>query len=176
MTMNEKLIEELANKATEMMADWPKTKSKQKLFILEYVATGFTNATEAARNAGYSDKTASTIASNMLTGMKKYEHIPPIINQLKKEFDKRQAEMKVADGTEVLQYLTSLMRGQEKEQVLRGVGMGEQVKTNIEVSAKDRIKAAELLGKRHALFTDKTELSVVEPPTFVDDLSDLDDS
>ena len=110
----------------------------------------------------------------MLTGMKKYEHIPPIINQIKKEFDERQSEMKVADGTEVLRYLTSLMRGREKEQVLRGVGMGEQTKTSIEVSAKDRIKAAELLGKRHALFTDKTEMTITEVPVFVDDLGDPD--
>lgn len=173
MTMTEKLIEELAIKATEMMGDWKKARSKQKLFILEYIATGFTNATIAAKNAGYSEKTARVIASNMLTGMNNYEHIPPIVKQLKKEFDERQAEMKVADGTEVLQYLTSLMRGEEKEQVLRGVGMGEQVKTNIEVSAKDRIKAAELLGKRHALFTDKTEIDI-KSVTFVDDVP-LDD-
>ena len=174
MTMTDDLIKELSSKAIELMVKWEKSKSKQKTFVIEYIATGFTNATEAARNAGYSKKTASTIASNMLTGMKKYEHIPPIIDQLKKEFDECQAEMKVADGTEVLRYLTSLMRGQEKEQVLRGVGMGEQTKTSIEVSAKDRIKAAELLGKRYALFTDKTEMTVTEVPVFVDDLSDPD--
>lgn len=174
MTMTDDLIKELSIKAIELMVKWEKSKSKQKTFVLEYIATGFTNATEAARNAGYSEKTASTIASNMLTGMKKYEHIPPIINQIKKEFDDRQSEMKVADGTEVLRYLTSLMRGKEKEQVLRGVGMGEQTKTSIEVSAKDRIKAAELLGKRHALFTDKTEMTVTEVPVFVDDLGDPD--
>jgi len=174
MTATEELIQQISNRAISLMSDWEKSKSKQKTFILEYIATGFTNGAEAARNAGYSERTASTIASNMLTGMKKYEHIPPIVNQLKKEFDEQQAEMKIADGTEVLRYLTSLMRGEEKEQVLRGVGMGEQVKTDIEVSAKDRIKAAELLGKRHALFTDKTELSVVETPVFIDDLGDDD--
>ena len=80
--------------------------------------------------------------------------------------------MKIADGIEVLQYLTELMRGEHKEQVLRGVGMGEQVKTNMEVSAKDRIKAAALLGKRHALFTDKQEISATNLVTIVDDIDE----
>ena len=35
------------------------------------------------QKAGYSAKTAGTIASNLLTGMKKYEHIPPVIEELK---------------------------------------------------------------------------------------------
>ena len=34
------------------------------------------------QKAGYSAKTAGTIA-NLLTGMKKYEHIPPVIEELK---------------------------------------------------------------------------------------------
>ena len=153
------LIQELTRTATELMKEWPTSRTKQRAFILEFVSNGFTNASEAARNAGYSEKSATTTASKMLAGTKKFQHIPPIIEQLKNEFDERHAEMKIADGTEVLQYLTELMRGEHKEQVLRGVGMGEQVKTNMEVSAKDRIKAAELLGKRHALFTDKVDLN-----------------
>ena len=154
-----KLIQELTKSATELMKEWPPSRTNQRSFVLEFVANGFTNASEAARNAGYSEKSATTTASKMLAGTKKFQHIPPIIEQLKNEFDERHAEMKIADGTEVLQYLTELMRGEHKEQVLRGVGMGEQVKTNMEVSAKDRIKAAELLGKRHALFTDKVDLN-----------------
>lgn len=154
-----KLIQELTKEATELMKEWPTSRTNQRAFVLEFVANGFTNASEAARNAGYSEKSATTTASKMLAGTKKFQHIPPIIKQLKNEFDERLAEMKIADGTEVLQYLTELMRGEHKEQVLRGVGMGEQVKTNMEVSAKDRIKAAELLGKRHALFTDKVDLN-----------------
>ena len=51
------------------------------------------------------------------------------------------------------------MRGEETEQTLRGVGEGAQVISNIEVGAKDRIKAAELLGKRHAMWTDKMDVS-----------------
>lgn len=77
---------------------------------------------------------------------------------------------RTADAQEILEYLTAVMRGKETETVATAKGLYDDV----EVSAKDRIKAAELLGKRHALFTDKTELSVIEPPTFIDDLSDSD--
>lgn len=166
------LIRELTRTATELMKEWPTSRTKQRAFILEFVSNGFTNASEAVRNAGYSEKSASNTAHKMLSGAEKFRHIPPIIEQLKKEFDERNAEMKIADGTEVLQYLTELMRGEHKEQVLRGVGMGEQVKTNMEVSAKDRIKAAELLGKCHALFTDKQEISATNLVTIVDDIDE----
>lgn len=66
---------------------------------------------------------------------------------------------RTADAQEVLEYLTSVMRGKEKEETLIGLGEGAQGKTKIEVGAKDRLKAAELLGKRHALFTDKVDLN-----------------
>lgn len=65
---------------------------------------------------------------------------------------------RTADAQEVLEYLTSIMRGEQTEETLIGLGMGEQSKESIDVSAKDRIKAAELLGKRYALFTDKVDL------------------
>lgn len=58
-----------------------------------------------------------------------------------------------------MQYLTSVMRGSQKEQTLIGLGEGAQGLTDIDVGAKERLKAAELLGKRHALFTDKQEIS-----------------
>lgn len=59
----------------------------------------------------------------------------------------------------MLEYLTSIVRGEQTEQTLRGVGEGAQEIDNIDVSAKDRIKAAELLGKRYGIWTDKTELT-----------------
>ncbi len=64
----------------------------------------------------------------------------------------------VADKNEVLQYLTSVMRGGEKEETLKWIGDGIQIIEKIGVSAKDRLKAAELLGKNHGLFTDRVEL------------------
>ncbi|WP_086350207.1 terminase small subunit [Candidatus Enterococcus clewellii] len=141
------------------MREWPPARNKQRKFILAYIANGFINGSEAAKKSGYSAKTANTIASNMLTGVKKYEHIPPVIAKLRAAYDERTTELSIASGTEVLQYLTSVMEGKQKEQTIIGVGEGAQGIIDIDVGAKDRIKAAELLGKRHALFTDKVDLN-----------------
>lgn len=166
------LINEIADLASDLMSEWPSTRNKQKEFVLAYVSNGFINGTEAAKQAGYSAKTAGTIASNLLTGMKKYEHIPPVIEELKNAYDERAIELSIASGTEVLQYLTSVMRGSQKEQTLIGLGEGAQGLTDIDVGAKERLKAAELLGKRHALFTDKQEISATEIVTIVDDVNE----
>lgn len=122
---------------------------KQKKFADEYIITG--NATESAIKAGYSKKTARSIGQENLTK-------PDIKNYI----DERLAELdseKVADQKEVLQYLTSVMRGKETEQILRGMGEGYQQLIDIEVGATQRIRAAELIGKRHSMWTDKVDVS-----------------
>lgn len=121
---------------------------KQKRFCDFYIETG--NATQAAIKAGYSSKYANTNASKLLQN-----------TTIKSYIDKRLAEMKnkrTADAQEVLEYLTAVMRGEYKEETIIGLGEGEQTIVDIDVGAKDRLKAAELLGKRHALFTDKVDL------------------
>lgn len=67
----------------------------------------------------------------------------------------------VAGRNEVLQYLTSVMRGNEKEEVLKWVGDGVQIIDKIDVSTRDRLKAAELLGKNHCLFVEKVDVGGV---------------
>lgn len=96
------------------------------------------------------DETAKAAASRLLTNVNVKTYIDEQLEKMKSE--------RVADAQEVLEYLTSIMRGEQKEETLIGRGEGEQGITDIEVGAKDRIKAAELLGKRHSLFTDKVEL------------------
>ena len=120
---------------------------KQQRFADEYIISG--NATQAAMLAGYSKKTARSIGQENLTKP-----------DIKKYIDERLEELessKIAKQDEVLQYLTSIMRGLETEQTLRGMGEGMQAIDDIEVSAKDRIKAAELLGKRYGMWTEKIE-------------------
>lgn len=133
---------------------------KQKNFADGYILSG--NATKAAIEAGYSKKYANTNASKLLqnTTIKTY------IEERLKEIDSE----KIADQAEVLQYLSSIMRGEQKEQTLRGLGEGYQEIDDIDVSAKDRIKAAELIGKRYAMWTDKQEVSSDLSVTFVDDI------
>lgn len=118
---------------------------KQKKFADEYIISG--NATDAAIKAGYSKKTANRIGPENLSKL-----------VIKKYIEERLAELnseKIADQEEILQYLTSVMRGEYREETLIGMGQGFQETTYIDVGAKDRIKAAELLGKRYSMWTDK---------------------
>lgn len=107
------------------------------------------NATQAAIRAGYSEKTAYSIGSELL----KKPEIKNRIEELMAEIN----EPTIAKAEEVLEYLTSVMRGEEKESSLRGVGNGVQKEYYKTPSVTDRTKAAELLGKRYGLYVDKVE-------------------
>lgn len=125
---------------------------KQKAFTDYYIETG--NATEAAKKAGYKGKNLNRIASENLSKLDIKNYIDERMKQLE---DKR-----IAKADEVLQYLTRVIRGQETEEVVVTENIGDfmsEAKTiKKEIGAKDRIKAAELLGKRYRLFTDKVEI------------------
>ena len=136
---------------------------KQERFIQEYLID--LNATQAAIRAGYSKKTASAIG---LENLRK-PRIKQAIDEKLKQIDNE----KTADAKEVREFWSRVMRGQEKETVLRYDGDGYQVKEEIEVSMRDRIKASELIGKSFAMFTDKVDLSATVPVfTGEDDLDD----
>ena len=126
---------------------------KQKRFADEYLID--LNATQAALRAGYAEKTAYSQGQRLL---KNVEISSYVAEQLETIHNK-----KTADAQEVMEYLTSVMRGEHKEQVLRLIGEGYQEISSIDVSAKDRLKAAELIGKRYAMFTDKTDLNGALP-------------
>ncbi|MBQ9604705.1 MAG: terminase small subunit [Firmicutes bacterium] len=133
---------------------------KQKKFCDEYIIS--CNATQAAINAGYTEDSARVTGAKLLTKANIRAYID---EQLKRMHDK-----KIADGEEVLSYLTAVMRGEHTEQVLQLVGDGVQRISDIDVSAKERLKAAELIGKRYGLFTDKVELGGAAKVIFEDDL------
>lgn len=135
-------------------------KEKQKRFCEEYLVD--CNATQAAIRAGYSKKTARAIGQRLLTNVDIKKYIEQQLQKLKNE--------KIADAQEVLEYLTSVMRGEQKEQVALLTGEGVQDLVQKDVSAKDRLKAAELIGKRYALFTEKVELQGETTIQIVDDI------
>lgn len=137
---------------------------KQKRFADEYIISG--NATDAAIKAGYSSKYANTNASKLLQNTTIKFYIDERLAQLASE--------KIATQEEVLTYLTSVMRGETQEQTLISIGELGQTITDIDVGAKDRIKAAELLGKRHRLWTDKVEADVSGTVVFANE-SDIPD-
>ncbi|MDM0453913.1 terminase small subunit [Clostridium perfringens] len=124
---------------------------KQKAFAEYYIETG--NATESARKAGYKGKNLNRIASENLSKL----DIKNYIDEKMKELENK----RIAKAEEVLEYLTRVLRGEETEQVVvtENIGdfMSEAKVVDKEISAKDKIKAAELLGKRYRLFVDKVE-------------------
>jgi phage terminase small subunit len=94
-----------------------------------------------------------------------------IDEQLKKIEDES-----IADATEVMKYLTAVMRNELTEEVVVVEGEGEGCSSarivKKDISAKDRNKAAELLGKRYRLFTEKVEVDGVQQVQIVDDIDD----
>ena len=134
--------------------------AKQKRFCEEYLVD--CNATQAAIRTGYSKKTARAVGQRLLTNVDIKKYIEQQLQKLKNE--------KIADAQEVLEYLTSVMRGEQKEQVALLTGEGVQDLVQKDVSAKDRLKAAELIGKRYALFTEKVELQGETTIQIVDDI------
>lgn len=134
---------------------------KQKKFCDEYLLD--CNATQAAIRAGYSPKTAYSIGEENLRKP-----------ELKTYIDEQLAilhSQKTADAQEVLEYLTAVMRGEHTEQTLRLTGDGVQSITDIDVSARERLKAAELIGKRYGMFKDNVNVDL-EPIVIVNDLKE----
>lgn len=137
---------------------------KQQKFADEYIISG--NAYQSAKKAGYSENYAKAQSSKLLENVGIKNYIGERLEQLKKE--------SIAEQDEVMQYLTSIMRGEEKEKTLVGLGMGEQELRDIDVGAKDRIKAAELLGKRYGMWLDKQDISgSLEVVNIIDDIPDV---
>lgn len=144
-----------------------KLTEKQTKFVDYYIETGG-NATEAARKAGYSQKTAEAIGLENLGKPR-----------IKSAIDARLAELKnqrTADATEVLEYLTSVMRGQQMDEtvVVEGTGDGRSSarKMQVRVASRDRNKAAELLGRVYGIYNDKLKLENAPVPVIVDDIDE----
>lgn len=130
---------------------------KKKRFCDEYLID--TNATNAAKRAGYSEKTAYSQGQRLLKDVDVAAYIKERTDEI--------SSKTIADATEVMQYLTSVLRGEEKEEtiVVEGIGDGcsEARRMKKDVSPKDKLKAAELLAKRYGLLTDKVGIEGVVP-------------
>jgi phage terminase small subunit len=136
-------------------------KERQRRFADFYIEIG--NITESAIKAGYSENYANAQGYKLLenVGIKSY-----IDERLKIMADKR-----IMNGEEVMQLLTAIARNEEQEEVVVFGDSGPQV-VNKSMSAKDRLKALELIGKRYTLWTDKTQLEGTIGVTIVDDIDD----
>lgn len=139
---------------------------KQQRFADEFIRTA--EITRSAIVAGYNAKSAYAIGSENLKKPAIKAYIDKRLEELKKE--------SIAEQDEILQYLTSILRGEQTEEILRGIGKGAQTIDEMDVDAANRIKAAELLGKRYAMWTEKQQVDVTGAVVFVDDIGDGDET
>ena len=89
------------------------------------------------------------------------------LEQTKNELMEEKESKLIADQDEVLRYLTSVLRGesQSTEIVVEGTGEGRSEARTMqkEPSEKDRLKAAELLGKRYGIYTESVDVNGAIP-------------
>jgi len=140
-----------------------KLTEKQKRFADYFIELG--DGTEAYIQAGYKVKNrdvAKVNASRLLTNANVKSYIDARIAE-------KDAE-RIAKQDEILEFLTKVMRGEVQEQFPLGMGMGEQQLVKKELDGKDRIKAAELLGKRFGMWVDRQQVDVQGAVQIVDDV------
>ena len=127
---------------------------KQKAFCDYYIEFG--NATEAAKRAGYSEKTAFRIGQENI-------HKPALSQYIHSRLDKIE-DARVAKGDEVLRFFSSVMRGEVKDQF----GLDSQL--------SDRIDAAKQLQKRYGLDSqaDEKKLKLKKLQAEIDTLNNRD--
>lgn len=123
---------------------------KQKAFADEYLVD--MNATRAYKTVYKSvkkDETARAAGARLLANVNVRAYVDEKLEEI--------SSNRIAKVEEIMEFLTSIVRGEIAEQTLIGKGGGEQGITSIEVTAKDRIKAAELLGKRYRAWDGESE-------------------
>ena len=144
-----------------------KLTEKQRRWIDYYIETG--NATEAARRAGYKAKSERSMRA---IGAENLAKLRVCVDEKLAEKE----DARIAKQDEILAYLTSVMRGEETEEVVVVEGLGEGLSTaramEKAVGAKDRLKAAELLAKRYGLLTESVKFQNALPITIIDDCAD----
>ena len=125
---------------------------KQKIFADEYIIS--LNATQAYKKAYPNvkkDAVAQANGSRLLSNAMVKAYIDEQLEKLQSE--------RVADQQEVLEFLTSVMRGEVTEPLLVLDGEGTQRLAMVKPSVATRRSAAVDLGKRYGLFVDRQEIT-----------------
>lgn len=142
---------------------------KQKRFCDEYlIDLNGTRAYKAVYKGVKTDEAAAVCSSKLLRNdnVKSY-----ISEQLEKLHNN-----KIADAREVIEYLTSVMRGKSEAEVVVVEGQGEGYSKAKQFKKfpdeKERLKAAEMLGKYYTLFTDRTQIEGAAQVQIIDDIPD----
>lgn len=141
---------------------------KQRKFCDEYlIDLNATRAYKAAYPHVKSEGAARACASKLLTKTNIKAYIDEQLDKISSE--------KTADAKEVMEYLTSVMRGESQAEIVviegTGDGCSDARRMNKAPDEKERLKAAELLGRRYGLFKENVNLEV-EPVVLVNDLKE----
>ena len=107
---------------------------RQIRFVQNYMKTN--NITHSAIDAGYSPKTAHVQGCNLLKNTKVSEYINAINERIESD--------KIADIEEVMQYLTSVMRGEKKDQFDLDPALSERTRAASELAKSLDVKARNL--------------------------------
>ena len=137
----------------------------QKRFADEYLID--LNATRAYKGVYKNckkDETAAAAGARLLKNVK-------VSGYIKERLDEMASE-RIADATEVMEYLTSVMRGKSLSSVLSMCGDGCQEIVEKEPDEKEKLKAAELLGKRFGMFKDNVDITSNGKTVIVDDIDE----
>ena len=122
-------------KETSKEKEAKKNLTKRQIdFVQEYMKTN--NVRQSAIKAGYSPRTVSVQGSRLLTNVKVSAYINAINERLESD--------KIADIEEVMQYLTSVMRGEKKDQFDLDPSLSERTKAASELARRLDVKARNL--------------------------------
>lgn len=133
---------------------------KQQKFCDEYlIDCNARRAYKAIYTSVKNDNVADAAASRLLSNVKLKAYIDQQLEKINSE--------KIADVSEVLKYLTSVMRGETSAEIVVVEGCGEGCSSARKLTKapdeRERLKAAELIGKRYGIFTDKVQNEIVLP-------------
>lgn len=145
------------------MSEKRKLTVKQQAFADFYIETG--NAYQSAIKAGYSESYARGNVVKLLENVSVKAYIDEQMKKLQSE--------RVADQQEILEFLTSVIRGEVDEPVPILDGGGYQKVVNLQPNVQTRRAAAVDLGKRYAMWTEKQQVENITP-TFVNDVPEDD--
>lgn len=138
---------------------------KQRLFADEYLKDlNGTRAYKTIYTTIKNDNVAAVRANTLLKQKDISDYISKRLEEIHNE--------NTADIQEVMEYLTSVLRGESASAVLMMSGNGMQKVTDKPPDEKERLKAAELLGKRFGMFKDNVDITSNGKTVIVDDIDE----
>lgn len=142
---------------------------KQRKFCDEYlIDCNATRAYKAAYPHIKNDNVAKSAGNRLLTNVDLKAYIDERLDEISSE--------KVADAKEVMEYLTSVLRGETESEIVvvegTGDGCSDARRMTKKPAEQERLKAAGLLGKRYGLFKENLNVNGSVPVVISDDIPD----